>query len=76
MRRWQGYGEGLIKERVLAGEIQLARELRRYHPVPPALTDFDKALRCTAFRPYPAYRHPERVAKNQLPAYDPEDSAA
>ena len=53
-------GACLIKERVLAGEIELAWDIRRSHPVPPALTDFDKFPRYTAFRPYPVYRHPEQ----------------
>ena len=56
----------LIKERVLAGEIQLAWDIRRSHPVPPALTDFDKFRRYTAFRPHPVYRHPERSLQKSI----------
>ena len=41
----------LFKERVLAGEGELAWDLRRSHSVPPALTDFDKVPRYTASRP-------------------------
>jgi hypothetical protein len=34
----------------LAGEVELALDVRRSHPVPPALFDYDKFLRYTAFR--------------------------
>ena len=44
-------GARLIKERVLAGKVELAWDLRRSHPVPPALFDYDKFSRYTAFPP-------------------------
>ena len=43
--------KGLVLFRVLAGEGELAWDLRRSHSVPPALTDFDKVPRYTASRP-------------------------
>ena len=59
-------GACLIKERLLAGEVVLTWDVRRSHPVPPALTDFDKFPRYTAFRPYPVYRHPEQSLQEAI----------
>ena len=56
----------LIKERVLAGEVELAWDVRRSHQVPPALSDYDKFRRYTAFRPYPVYRHPEQSLQDSI----------
>src|SRR3974390_2112600 len=59
-------GARLIKERVLAGGVELALDVRRSHPVPPALFDYDKFPRYTAFRPYLVYRHPEQSLQDSI----------
>ena len=59
-------GACLIKERVLAGEVELAWDVRRSHPVPTALSDYDKFRRYTAFRPYLVYRHPEQSLQDSI----------
>src|SRR5262245_26637163 len=56
----------LIKERVLAWEVELALDVRRSHPVPPALFDYDKFPRYTAFRPYLVYLHPEQSLQDSI----------
>src|SRR6516164_3603923 len=59
-------GARFIKERVLAGELELALDVRRSHPVPPALFDYDKFPRYTVFRPKLVYRHPEQSLQDSI----------
>ena len=59
-------GARLIEERVLAGEVELVWDVRRSHPVPTALSDYDKFRRYTAFRPYLVYRHPEQSLQDSI----------
>jgi hypothetical protein len=66
MANAQVNGARLIKERVLAGEVELAWDVRRSHPVPTTLSDYDKFCRYTAFRPYLVYRHPEQSLQDSI----------
>ena len=50
----------------MAGEVEPAWDVRRSHPVPTALSDYDKFRRYTAFRPYPVYRHPEQSLQDSI----------
>ena len=60
----------------MAGEVELAWDVKRSHPVPPVLTDLINFL---AIRLSVHIRRTGTLNnrfKNQLPAYDPEDFAA
>jgi hypothetical protein len=56
--------------------VELAWDVRHSHPVPTALSDYDKFRRYTAFRPYLGYRHPEQslqdsIARSKTPPPEP-----
>jgi hypothetical protein len=46
--------------------VELAWDVRHSHPVPTALSDYDKFRRYTAFRPYLVYRHPEQSLQDSI----------